>query len=261
MTSESQIIRKHDEFIEWWRSQQKALAEDAGQWELKARPFFVAGELCRDRAECSRQEIFSSDPPNQEVLNRRARDLQLFSVAIYLAAVGLESLLKAVILTNSTAIVGAEHSPLYTHRLVDLAKHAEIKLRKDQVGLLERLTHIIEWAGRYPIPRWNSEKARSKADVKGRANEDGTYMVEDMPLMVGDESWPAIIEVVDLLYRRLKKQRREIVVLTDCAFSFVRFFSSLQGHRTPTYHFSARWNKRVHNANKQEGYYRSPPNY
>lgn len=71
-------------------------------------------------------------------------------VVLLNAALSIELLLKAIIVAKGG--VAPRH-----HRLLDLARGADIASSKSQEATLELLREFLEWSGRYPVP--NTEKA------------------------------------------------------------------------------------------------------
>ena len=66
------------------------------------------------------------------------------------AALSIELLLKAIIVAKGG--VAPHH-----HRLLDLARDADIALSSSQIATLGLLREFLEWSGRYPVP--NTEEA------------------------------------------------------------------------------------------------------
>ena len=82
--------------------------------------------------------------------------------SLLLAGFGFESLLKAILLRQMYFRGEALTQPgkkgqaflvgsLKSHNLVALAQQANVPLDAAETRLLERLTTIVTWAGRYPV--------------------------------------------------------------------------------------------------------------
>jgi len=71
-------------------------------------------------------------------------------VVLMNAALSIELFLKAIIVAKGG--VAPHH-----HRLLDLARDADIALSSSQIATLGLLREFLEWSGRYPVP--NTEEA------------------------------------------------------------------------------------------------------
>jgi hypothetical protein len=180
-----------------WRSQGDLFARDHGQWEFSARPLLRAAELCWAKYLKARVRALKRDFRDEVVA-----DIALAQVAHYLAAMGLESLLKAIALLKSPDLATSGQQLFYTHDLLQIAKTlAGLKLDRNESLLLRRLATLIDWAGRYPVPRWDSEKKQRKYDVRSRS-VDGNETIDasQLPSNVSPETWKAIQKLVGKLY-------------------------------------------------------------
>jgi hypothetical protein len=64
----------------------------------------------------------------------------------------LEALFKAVLVSQRGAFNNKGKFAHKGHDLIVLADQVGLRLSDDEAWLLEKLTHYVEWAGRYPIP-------------------------------------------------------------------------------------------------------------
>ncbi len=147
-------------FREYRRECGTKVAESADWWELSARPLLRAARLCWTHCRDSWAAIQDpgSDAPAIE-------DLFLDRVAVFLAAAGVETLLKALLVARDPAIVHKPGGFFYTHDLLRLAEELDPRLTEPQCETLVRYRQFLEWGGRYPIPKWSSERGRAKFDL------------------------------------------------------------------------------------------------
>lgn len=81
-------------------------------------------------------------------------DPDLCSVSALLLGFAIECLIKGHLATDETFIDinGTLKKKFKTHNLRILVGYAKLDLSKEQLKILEFLTHCVEWRGRYPIP-------------------------------------------------------------------------------------------------------------
>jgi hypothetical protein len=93
----------------------------------------------------------------------RFRDeFRLISPFLLLCGLAIENFLKAIIVKREFGRQDGRPDPnapttlpnhLNTHDLCALAQRALLEVSAHEQRILLRLTHYVEWAGRYPIPR------------------------------------------------------------------------------------------------------------
>lgn len=152
-----------------WRSQGNRFASDYGQWEFHSRTLFAGALACSERHLAAHEKLLQEpDGPAER------SDLILILPAHLLAANGL---------------------------LAQIARQfAQLSLSANEHGLLERLGTVIEWAGRYPIPKWSAEKHRQKYDVTLRGSEGEQYIdAREIPGAVSHETWYATVALIEKL--------------------------------------------------------------
>jgi hypothetical protein len=66
----------------------------------------------------------------------------------------LESLFKSLMVSKNPSLIGAHKlSPsLKSHDLVQLARHAGVKLNAQEIGVLAWVTEVVIWKARYSVP-------------------------------------------------------------------------------------------------------------
>jgi hypothetical protein len=151
----------------------RAALTDPNVWRDKANDLLNAVACLTPRIEAAWQAHAEGRP-----LTKRFDDV--YGCYFMLVAFALENLAKAVIVHRRRDEWSPETTELpaclKTHRLPDLL--GEIGLTWDQwyLGVLERLTRAVTWAGRYPVP--------SKAHQLNRAHELGlmlgVYSADDL---------------------------------------------------------------------------------
>ena len=128
------------------------MARDPTQWEYYARSLMLGAGACRDAgtAALERMRVGGS-----------SSDLGVNTVALYLLAQATEVLLKALAVQRTPEIVIDKR--FYTHDMILTAREiADVALTDDEARLLRKMRKMIEWAGRYPIPRWDSKREERK---------------------------------------------------------------------------------------------------
>ena len=138
--------------------------EDPHAWFIFAEIKFRAAEALWKISDVGR--AFGSDVIagrlSLEETGRVGSALQMSIPSLLLAGFGFESLLKAILLRQmyfrgepltqvgkkgQAFLVGS----LKSHNLAALARQANVPLDAEETRLLERLTTIVTWAGRYPV--------------------------------------------------------------------------------------------------------------
>lgn len=106
------------------------------------QPYFTAYEDASQRAQVSpdKSAEILCPPPN----NVPAQMLYAFAI---------ENLLKGLIIANDGERIGAKEITVATHDLVDLARQADFTLALQDKPILESLSELATWAGRYPADR------------------------------------------------------------------------------------------------------------
>lgn len=95
----------------------------------------------------------------------------------YNCGLALELLLKAILVAR-----GKEFEA--THRLNYLCSFADIQISRNQECTLELLSEIIEWGGRYPVPkkegRWNNyhDVIQEKHKIRTQSGNSGQILAD-----------------------------------------------------------------------------------
>ena len=138
-------------------------------WLWNADVLSRSAEILVDRSRHASQRLTDLSfrepaPPPGETITRSASPEEVSALvesntwkgALFLLATALECLLKALIIKSGEELVsekGRLHERYKTHLLVSLADLAGINLSNDDNRLLDRLTSVLIWSGRYPIPK------------------------------------------------------------------------------------------------------------
>jgi hypothetical protein len=178
---------------EVWRRHGESIAGDPGQWEFQSRQLIRGAMLCMEAHRRAANAAACGDLSGEV-----AADLAVRNVAGFLAAQGIEVLLKAIALKHNSNLVHERGSAFYSHNIAVLCRLSGLAVNSDEVLLANKLTSLIEWAGRYPVPRWNKEETRAKYDLPS-TSEDG-HEVIDATLMPWSFDWSA----VEVLIARLR---------------------------------------------------------
>jgi hypothetical protein len=187
-----------------WRHQGDGFAADYGQWEFQARVLYAGARACWDRHLAVDRSIGIGESDSIDL-----SDLMLLVPAQFLAATAVELFLKAIAIQYDKGVALVGSGPFYTHRLREIAVAlCHLELSSDELTLLDRLGALVEWAGRYPIPKWTAEKHRQKFDVPLQVAADGSTFInaQDIPNAVSHEVWHATTALVDILRSRIAER-------------------------------------------------------
>jgi len=151
-------------------SMTKKPIDSTEQFQAAQKPimWFLSAERLRDAA-----EIILSDQIKQEVPFFRAVEEAQFAAMIsqdksaqiaclppnyrpgqLLYAFAMENALKGLMIARNQGLVSSRHSiskSIKSHDLLKLANDARFSLAVQEVSVLKALSHISEWAGRYPV--------------------------------------------------------------------------------------------------------------
>lgn len=132
-----------------------------------------------------------------------------------LYAFALENALKGLILARDPELVGAEELSrrVKTHDLVALAKVAAFTPEVQEVPVLNALSRIAEWAGRYPV-------AAALKDYKKTGNPHPIALVPDALL-----DWGSLHPVMRSCLDRALSQLRDRLPVEPKRFGVVVVFS------------------------------------
>ena len=141
-------------------------------WRSVAADLLVASEalerLCRQAATSDRRHV------NQRLRGRVGK------ITLMLRGMAIECLLKSAWIKRGNKLVvrGQFHAPIKgrSHHLPTLASAAKFPLSQDETFLTERLSHFIEYGGRYPVPRTEQTLCLVK-DPKGGYSAATTWSV------------------------------------------------------------------------------------
>lgn len=185
-----------------WRAQGDSFAADHRRWEFQARTLFAGALACWERHFAASERVRVHGLQN-------ANDLLLTVPAHFLAALGLELLLKALSLKRNPLLSG--QNEFYSHNLVAIAsQYSGLSLSADELAHLRRMATIIEWAGRYPVPKWTTEKNRTKYDVSLRGEEGAQFIdAREIPGVVSHETWKATEDLFARLQRDYNGEQGE----------------------------------------------------
>jgi hypothetical protein len=128
-----------------WRKILDAQAFDHAVWEFKSRQL-AASSLLLHRATPS-----SSETPKFD-------SISAIPSAQLLLALAIELMAKALYLKQAAG----PREAIYSHDVLQLVGSS---LSPEQAELLEFSQTFVVWAGRYPTPKWTSEKYKISADV------------------------------------------------------------------------------------------------
>jgi hypothetical protein len=151
-------MAKHDEN---WLQRIRLTAADPTPWLMHARTLRQAAEdlwisgNAHDRApgsELGSTLLYAAKNPDYTPPETGGTTRE---VCFMLFGFALENLAKGIIVCRDPERVtpsGFKGWDTRGHKLVELFELAQIALTDDELGLLERVTRLTEWKGRYPLP-------------------------------------------------------------------------------------------------------------
>jgi hypothetical protein len=148
----------------------EAVGNMPAAWEMSADKLLIAARVLRT----VRQTVDSSQLKVGDALPDEAR---LHPPELMLRGMAIENLMKAVWLRRGNQLVTSGSylgvPGAGAHDLLQLADVLQLSLTPDERHLLKRLSHFIEYAGRYPIPK-RADKLKPQA-VPGGGRAPSTY--------------------------------------------------------------------------------------
>ncbi len=130
-----------------WREQGNRIAFDSWAWESKALQFFGASKLLLAQ--------FDKETSEKNFANVPA----LLPTAEFLLSLALELICKAHYLKSQAG----PPEEVYGHNTWERLKDGV--LDDHQKALMRHAQEYVEWAGRYPTPKWTSEKHKERFDA------------------------------------------------------------------------------------------------
>lgn len=129
-----------------WRDEGDAVAFDHVAWEFKSRQFFATAQQLLADFETAK------NAPTFQVIS-------LLTTGQFIASLALELIAKALYLKRNDGPI--EH--IYSHNVLDLC--GPNLFSDDQAKLMCFAARSVVWAGRYPTPKWITEKQKEDHDV------------------------------------------------------------------------------------------------
>jgi len=180
-------------FSEPWRLQGEIQARDSGQWLFYARTL-LRGAVVTHEASVAAFARIDTPPPSP--------DLPLGTVALFLCAQSIEVALKSLALQRDGTLIDGNR--LYTHDLVRLARdEARVSVGSDDEEVLRKCRKLIEWAGRYPVPKWTT--AKDAWDVPAKTDADGRQII-DASALPWTLRWDAVYPFAESLFAEYTKR-------------------------------------------------------
>lgn len=117
-------------------------------------------------------------------------------VFYFLAGLAFENRIKGILVArNRDLAAGGRLSKYLTgrHNLQELFQQMNFTLSADEKNLVERLSETVVWAGRYPVPKRESDRAPRLIPGKGQTYP-GTFSSEEDELIF--DLWGRLREVI-----------------------------------------------------------------
>lgn len=206
-----------DKTAEYWRKIGDEKIRRFNEWRYKAQLLHRASQVCLK----AKQEAFEYKQAYPGEYDRRTchHDIALEGPAQLLLGLAIENYLKAFhVKTDNTCV---DERWFYTHDLINLAAYKNsFKLSEQLRHALEQLTHIVNWSGRYPTPKWNSDKNRTEWDLYSRSEyttsllspnikEDEVieyfFSADQIPGVLSREDEQALETFIDEIEREIEK--------------------------------------------------------
>ncbi len=130
-----------------WRSIGERAAFEVLAWEFKSREFYgVARHLL---------EQF-----DKGIAEKRYETIMFLPTAQFMLSLALELIAKAHYLQSKAG----PKEQVFSHDLWE--RLAEGVITDDQKTLMAHAQEYVEWAGRYPTPKWTTEKQKERFDAE-----------------------------------------------------------------------------------------------
>jgi hypothetical protein len=128
----------------------ESYGNDYMNWVIKAEDLLIASQILEQEYMAARKRM---EQQKSGVVPNEYRCLESM---IYLRVLSLELYLKALILKNGEKlVVGGKFVGNKKHSLQDEAKAAGVSLKPDEQELVSKLTTVMQFWGRYPIPLYS----------------------------------------------------------------------------------------------------------
>ena len=139
---------------EFWNEQYELQGESAFFWWLQARRLKRGADL---NWEVYEREIayFKANPIGYD--KRKAEDgqsnvdIELSKVYFFLLGLAVENIAKGILIGRDPKYFS--HNKTMTHEIHDYVAECKIDLDEKKRKLLEELSIIVKWRGRYPTPK------------------------------------------------------------------------------------------------------------
>lgn len=177
---------------ETWRRMGDAAAFQPEAWAARARQFYFAA-----------QHLRANEPLTAGAVNEWT--ISCLVVAQFNMSLAVELMAKALFLAGAHE----DLARVYTHDVASLLPEGVLSdAQRDEVNFA---VQAVVWAGRYPTPRWTSERSKATWDV--HEPQPGVIDARLVPNSASPARIDALAEVVERLfeeYSRSTTQRRAI---------------------------------------------------
>lgn len=156
----------------WWNEQFELQGESADFWWLQARRLKRGADLNWESYEKER-EHFKSDPDGFFKKEKESGiinvDFELNRIYYFLLGLSVETLAKGILVGRDPKYFSVNKQ--MTHEIQDYVAECGIQFDSKKIKLLEELSIIVKWKGRYPTPK----------KIKDWALKEGPYGVNSVP--------------------------------------------------------------------------------
>lgn len=142
----------------WWNDQFELQGESAVFWWLQARRLKRGAELCWEAFE--KEWInFKSDPEGfheREMKSGKTNvDIELTLVYYFLLGLAVETLAKGILVGRDPKYFSKNRN--MTHKIQHYIAECDIEFDDKKKKLIEELSIIVKWKGRYPTPKKSTD--------------------------------------------------------------------------------------------------------
>ena len=159
-----------------WRATGDYAAFETGQWEFHSRLYLSAARQLRAN--------YAS-----HVQSSPFEAVACLVVAQFNMALAVELVCKAHYLKAASG----QCVKVYTHQVAKLLPAG--LLSQEQEELLSFAAQCVEWAGRYPTPKWDRESSKEKYDIPEKSGPN-SFDANDIP----NRASIALIDALEALY-------------------------------------------------------------
>ncbi|WP_147275187.1 hypothetical protein [Thioalbus denitrificans] len=148
---------------DWWDEQFDKRGEDPFYWWLQARRLKRGADLIWEIYEKEVQR-FLNDPDGfheeERLAGTTSVDIEMCNVYYFLLGLAVEVLAKGILVGRDPKCLSKNKK--YNHNIKGYISECGISFDEKKKELLDALSTIVQWKGRYPAPKYRGDWAPSR---------------------------------------------------------------------------------------------------